>query len=105
MRKAVAFLHAYANPEHELAAVLRLEAKLPGVAVAASHAISRQWREYARSTTAVFSAYVQPIMSSYLSRLDAALEGQGYRRPCYCMLSDGGLRDFFARRRRAAGDG
>jgi N-methylhydantoinase A len=67
---------------------------LPGVAIAASHAISGQWREYERSTTAVFSAYVQPIMSRYLSRLDAALEAEGYRCPRYSMLSNGGLSDF-----------
>ena len=91
---AVAFLHSYANPEHEFAAVARLQAKLPGVAIAASCVISGQWREYERFTTAVFSAYVQPLMSRYLSRLDAALEDAGYRCPRYCMLSNGGLSDF-----------
>src|SRR5262245_37539006 len=52
---AVVFLHAYANPLHEEAAAARLRKRLPGVAVTASHEVSRQWREYERSNTAVLS--------------------------------------------------
>src|SRR5262245_31919099 len=54
---AIVFLHAYANQAHEQAAAARLRHRLPGVAVTASHEISRQWREYERSNTAVLSAY------------------------------------------------
>ena len=74
---AVLFLHAYANPAHEAAAARRLRERLPGVAVTASHEVSRQWREYERSNTAVLSAYVQPIMAHYLANLDRALGREG----------------------------
>jgi N-methylhydantoinase A len=93
---AILFLHAYANPEHETAAAQRLREKLPGVAVTASHEVSRQWREYERSNTAVLSAYVQPIMAHYLANLDRALAGEGLACPAYCMQSNGGLARFAA---------
>jgi N-methylhydantoinase A len=96
---AVVFLHAYINPAHEMAAATRLRALLPGVAVTASHEISRQWREYERSTTAVLSAYVQPVMARYLANLSAALADQEIDCPYYCMQSNGGLAEFDAAER------
>ena len=91
---AVIFLHAYINPAHEAAAATRLRELLPGVAVTASHEISRQWREYERSNTAVLSAYVQPIIAHYLANLSAALAETGVACSCYCMQSSGGLAKF-----------
>lgn len=93
---AVVFLHAYANPEHEAAVAARLRERLPGVAVTASHEISRNWREYERSNTAVLSAYVQPIMAGYLANLDRALTAEGLPGQRYCMQSNGGLAKFAA---------
>jgi N-methylhydantoinase A len=93
---AVLFLHAYANPVHEAAAATRLRERLPGVAVTASHEVSRQWREYERTNTAVLSAYVQPIMSRYLANLDRALAEEGLSCSSYCMQSNGGLAKFRA---------
>lgn len=91
---AVAFLHSYINPAHEIAAAKRLAERLPGVAVTTSSAISRQWREYERSNTAVLTAYVQPILTRYLGNLDVALRGNDFHCPCYCMQSNGGLATF-----------
>ena len=91
---AVIFLHAYINPAHEVAAAVRLRELLPGIAVTASHEISRQWREYERSNTAVLSAYVQPIIAHYLANLSRAVAETGVACPCYCMQSSGGLADF-----------
>lgn len=93
---AVVFLHAYANAEHERRAAERLSARLPGVAVTASHEVSRQWREYERSNTAVLSAYVHPIIARYLANLDRALAGEGLACPSYCMQSNGGVAKFRA---------
>ena len=96
---AVVFLHAYINPAHEMAAAARLRMLLPGVAVTASHEISRQWREYERSNTTVLSAYVQPVMARYLANLGGALADQGIACPYYCMQSNGGLAEFKAAER------
>jgi N-methylhydantoinase A len=96
---AIAFLHAYANPAHEAAAAAFLRARLPGVAVTASHEISRQWREFERTNTAVLSAYVQPIVARYLANLERALRAAGIACPLDCMQSNGGLASFRAAER------
>ena len=96
---AVAFLHGYANPAHEIQAAELLRARLPGVSVVASHEVSRQWREYERTNTAVLSAYVQPIVSRYLNNLGAALRQEGVTCPLHCMQSNGGLASFAASER------
>ena len=41
---AIAFLHAYANPIHEIEARRALEAALPGVAISVSHEVSPKFR-------------------------------------------------------------
>jgi N-methylhydantoinase A len=91
---AVVFLHAYINPGHEAAAAARLRELLPGIAITASHEISRQWREYERSNTTVLSAYVKPIIAHYLRNLGRALNGAGVTSQCYCIQSNGGLVEF-----------
>ena len=96
---AVCLLHAWVNPEHEQRAVTVLGKRLPGVSVIGSHQVSRQWREYERSSTAVLSAYVQPVVSSYLGSLEHALRSAGVRGPLHVMRSNGGICSF----ERAAG--
>jgi N-methylhydantoinase A len=91
---AVCFLHAWANPEHEKQAAAALAAALPGVAVIASHQVSGQWREYERTSTTVLSAYVQPVVTSYLASLENSLRAAGVRGPLYAMRSNGGVSSF-----------
>ncbi|MEM6743328.1 MAG: hydantoinase/oxoprolinase family protein [Pseudomonadota bacterium] len=95
----VVFLHAYANPAHERAAADALAAALPEATVCASHEISRQWREFERSSTVALNAYVQPILQRYLARLEDALDARGIRAPRYAMLSNGGVAAFAQARR------
>ncbi len=96
---AVCLLHAWVNPEHERRVVTVLGKRLPGVSVIGSHQVSRQWREYERSSTAVLSAYVQPVVSSYLGSLEHALRSAGVHGPLHVMRSNGGICSF----ERAAG--
>jgi N-methylhydantoinase A len=91
---AICFLHSWANPAHEQEAARMLAARLPGACVLASHQVSRQWREYERSSTAVLSAYVQPVVSSYLGRLETALRAAGMTGQLYAMRSNGGVFSF-----------
>ena len=91
---AVCLLHAWVNPEHEQRAVTALSKRLPGVSVIGSHQVSRQWREYERTSTAVLSAYVQPVVSSYLGSLERALRSAGVRGPLHVMRSNGGICSF-----------
>ncbi len=72
---AISFLHAYANPAHEIAALAALHDLWPEVPAVAAHQIAREWREYERTNTAVLSAYVQPVAERYLTRLATGLKG------------------------------
>ncbi len=91
---AVALLNSYANPLHEARCLAVLAAAWPEVSVTASHSLTRAWREYERSNTAVLNAYVQPVMAGYLQGLSGKLNACGFRPPFLAMLSNGGSADF-----------
>jgi N-methylhydantoinase A len=70
---AVVFLHAYANPAHELQTKTLLERHLPGVVICISTDILREFREFERASTVVLNAFLTPIMTSYLGSLSRRL--------------------------------
>ncbi len=86
----VSFLHSYVNPEHELAMEQVLAEVCPELAVTLSHRLTREYREYERTSTAVIDAYIKPIMGSYLDRLDGALRSQGFQGRFLLTRSGGG---------------
>lgn len=87
---AVAFLHAYANPEHELQMRAMLAEEAPNVEVSLSHELSREYREYERTSTAVLDAYIKPIMRSYLRALEGELAERGFEGRFLMSRSGGG---------------
>ncbi len=88
---AIAFLHSYANPAHEIAVAERLAAALPGLWISRSSEVCPEIREYERTSTTVANAYVQPVMAGYLGRLQTALTQIGLACPVFMMTSGGGL--------------
>ena len=88
---AVSFLHSYAEPSHEERTLAELKRLWPEVAVVASHQITREWREYERTNTAVLSAYVQPTAERYLTRLKDGVTGKGFAGSLYIMQSNCGV--------------
>jgi N-methylhydantoinase A len=88
---AVCLINSYANPAHEEAVLAKAKELWPEVSVVASHQITREWREYERTDTAVLSAYVQPITHRYLDRLTSALYDAGMRCTPYIMQSNCGV--------------
>ena len=88
---AICFLHAYRNPANEVAVVRRVQELWPEVSVLASHELSREWREYERTSTTVLSAYVHPIARSYIESLESELKNAGFEQRPYMMLSNGGI--------------
>jgi N-methylhydantoinase A len=88
---AVAFLHAYANPENERRVAAEVRRSWPEVSVLASHEISREWREYERTSTVVLSAYVHPIAERYIDNLERKLGAAGFPGRPYMMQSNGGI--------------
>lgn len=87
---AVAFLHSYANPAHELQMREILAEAAPRVAVTLSHELSREYREYERTSTAVLDAYVKPIVRRYLEALEDELEKDGFTGKFLMTRSGGG---------------
>jgi N-methylhydantoinase A len=81
---AVSLLFSFANSEHEQ---LLLQALEPlGIPVSLSSRILPEYREYERTSTTVINAYLAPLMSRYLGRLQQRVSGC----PFSVMQSNGG---------------
>lgn len=91
---AISFLHSYSNPVHEIETVEYIKELWPEVAVTASHEVTREWREYERTSTTVLNSYVKPIASSYVDRLENKLKEVGNKSNKYIMQSNGGTTTF-----------
>ena len=88
---AVGLLHAFVNPAHERRIATILHEALPDVPVSLSSEVSPEMREWERFSTTVANAYVQPMMASYLRRLETGLHAAGAVAPLFLMMSGGGL--------------
>ncbi len=88
---AVCFLNAYREPRHEREAAAVVAAELPGVAVSCSAEVVAEIGEYARFVTTCANAYVQPLMATYLRRLEHALHDAGFGGSLRLMHSAAGL--------------
>ncbi len=88
---AVGFIHSYRNGKNERRFRDMLLAVAPEVAVSISCEVSPQMREFERFNTVCANAYVQPLMASYLRRLETGLRDLGADCPVYLIHSGGGL--------------
>lgn len=88
---AVAFLNAYINSEHEQRAVEILKRRLPSAYITSGSALSREWYEYERTSTAAANAYVGPKMRRYVDMFDARLKERAFDGTFYMMGSNGGV--------------
>ncbi|VDG99133.1 Acetone carboxylase beta subunit [Lysinibacillus sphaericus] len=91
---AVSYLHAYANPAHEQQTAELIKQLWPEVKVTISSDIVQEWREYERTNTTVLNAYVQPVATSYINRLENELKAQSNVEQRYIMQSNGGTTTF-----------
>jgi N-methylhydantoinase A len=97
---AILFLHSYRSPEHELRARQILLEENPDWFVTASHELSREYREYERTSTVVANAYVGPSVSAYLGELESGLRRESnFSGDLLIMQSNGGLSDVGLARR------
>lgn len=87
---AVTFLHSYLNDEHERRAAEIVREEIPEISVSVSSAITREYREYERTSTAVLDAYIKPIFENYADRLDRQLTDQGFDGSFFVTRSGGG---------------
>jgi N-methylhydantoinase A len=67
---AICLLFSFVNPKNEEAVSQALRSL--GVPLSISHQILPEFREYERTSTTVVNAYLQPVMQTYLQRLEEA---------------------------------
>jgi len=88
---AILFANSYANPENETKAVEAVRAIWPNAHVSSSAEILPEIREFERFSTTALNAYLQPEVSGYIDRLDAALKAGGFGGEFMIVQSNGGV--------------
>src|SRR6476620_3490961 len=100
---AVCYLHAWQDPRHERLTAEALARALPDAYVSLSSEVLPQIKEFERVSTTIVNAYVGPVLSRYLARLDDRLAEAGYRGPTLIIQSHGGVAPIAEAGRLAAG--
>jgi N-methylhydantoinase A len=85
------FLHAYANPAHELRALEIARQIWPTPYITCGHHLLSESREFERGVTAAVNASVQPLLERYVARLADGLHDKGYTRDLLVMNGNGGM--------------
>jgi len=87
----VFFINGYANDANERRAVETVRAVWPNGYVTAATEIAPEIREFERLSTAALNAYLQPVVSSYLDRLEKTLRERGFAGDILIVQSNGGV--------------
>lgn len=98
----VAFMHSYANPQHEERVRELLAAINPAWEIVTSSSVIREYYEFERTSTAVVQGYLQPLVSRYAKNLHTKLAEWGFRRDVLIMQSNGGVAPLSELGRRSA---
>jgi N-methylhydantoinase A len=96
---AILFLHSYMNPAHEARARQLIEEHCPGVFVSSSHELSKEYREFERTSTVAANAYIGPRINSYLGEIHERFASQRFDGSFFVVQSNGGLFDIARARR------
>jgi N-methylhydantoinase A len=100
---AISLLHSYADPAHERRVAEIVRQHVPNsVYVTCSADVLPEIREYERTSTAVVSAYVGPVVRDYLDALEHDIRGIGIAAPLQIMQSNGGVMSLDSARERPA---
>ncbi|HTZ37573.1 MAG TPA: hydantoinase/oxoprolinase family protein, partial [Stellaceae bacterium] len=100
---AVCYFHAWRDAAHERITGEALARGLPDAYVSLSSSVLPQIKEFERVSTTIVNAYVGPVLSRYLARLEARLGEAGYRGPTLIIQSHGGVAPIAEAGRLAAG--
>ena len=88
---AIAFLHAWLNPEHENRAA-EIAREIGFTQISTSAKTSKLIKLVGRGDTTVVDAYLSPILRRYINQVADALEvGKGGAKSLFFMQSNGGL--------------
>ncbi|HEX6768960.1 MAG TPA: hydantoinase/oxoprolinase family protein, partial [Candidatus Binatia bacterium] len=92
---AVCCLFSFLNPDHELKIKELFAEEFSEARLSLSYEVLPQIREFYRLSTTVINAYIQPVMASYLGRLENRMREMGVVTPkLYIMQSNGGVSTF-----------
>jgi N-methylhydantoinase A len=86
----ISFVNAYANPANERAAAAAARAGWPNAHVTIGSEILPEIREFERTSTAALNAYLQPLVSLYLDRIEHELEARRLASHLLIVQSNGG---------------
>ena len=87
----VFFINGYANDANERIAVEAVRSVWPNAYVTAATEILPEIREFERLSTATLNAYLQPVVSSYLDRLEEGLGQRDFGGDVLIVQSNGGV--------------
>src|SRR5256884_4975433 len=88
---AICFLWSFKHAEHERRVKAMVEQLAPQVFVCCSADLIPRWGEYERTVATVLNAYLGPVMSRYLGRLESRAQTSGLRFPLQVMQCGGGV--------------
>ena len=87
---AICLLNAYAEPKHERQLATLVAKQFPDLTITCSADVTREFREYERTSTTTLAAYVQPVIDGYLRRFESQLVKQNFVGRFSVMQSNGG---------------
>jgi len=88
---AICLLHAYANGKHEQTVRESLLQQRPHLSISISSEVSPEAREFDRLCTTIANAYIQPLMSTYLTNLVREIKNTGLDCPILMITASGGM--------------
>ena len=94
---AVCYLFSFMHPAHEEHTRTLIHEEWPGVQVSLSSEVLPRIREWARLSTTLLNAYLEPVMVHYIDHLNRGLDAAGVQTPQrFLMQSNGGVMPFSA---------
>ena len=94
---AVCYLFSYTNPAHEEETRKIIAEEFPDASVSLSSEVLPRIREWARMSSTLLNAYLEPVLVGYIAHLSAGLDKGGIvTQQRYLMQSNGGVMPFSA---------
>lgn len=88
---AICYLHSYKNPSHELRTKEIIRQNFPDIEPVVSCEVDPIFREYERLCLTSFDAYIRPLVSEYLNKIEQELVSSGISARFQLIQSRGGI--------------
>jgi len=87
----VSLLFSFLNPENEKKVRDIIQKEWPGIPITLSSDILPAIGEYERTSTAIISAYIQPVIVNYINHLQLFLKNNGFKGQLLFIQNNGGV--------------